>query len=112
VGELVGLAERHGIRLAVATGGGMARKIIHDLRPAAVVAVACERDLTSGLQETYPLPVFGIVNERPYGYCVNTGVTVERIEAALELFLAASRSSGGERPCIPSSTDTTQLGSS
>lgn len=91
VGEVVALARRHGIRLAVATGGGMARKLIHDLRPEAVIAVACERDLISGLLETYPLPVYGIVNERPHGYCVNTGVSLERIEAALELFLSASR---------------------
>lgn len=92
IGALVELAERRGVHLAVATGGGMARKIIHDLRPAAVIAVACERDLTSGLLETFPLPVYGIVNERPEGYCVNTQVNLDRLEAALARFL------GGEAP--------------
>lgn len=93
IGEVVRLAENRGVRLAVATGGGMARKIIHDLRPAAVIAVACERDLTSGLLETFPLPVYGIVNDRPHGYCVNTQVNLARLEAALDRFLRADQPS-------------------
>jgi hypothetical protein len=87
IGAVVELAERKGVPLAVATGGGMARKLIHDLHPAAVIAVACERDLTSGLLETFPLPVYGIVNERPEGYCVNTRVSLERLEGTLARFL-------------------------
>lgn len=89
IGEVLALAESRGVRVAVATGGGMARKIIHDLRPAAVIAVACERDLTSGLLETFPLPVYGIVNDRPEGYCVNTRVNLERLKGALDRFLGA-----------------------
>ncbi|HHW13778.1 MAG TPA: DUF116 domain-containing protein, partial [Firmicutes bacterium] len=96
IGEVVALAESRGVRVAVATGGGMARKIIHDLRPAAVVAVACERDLTSGLLETFPLPVYGIVNDRPEGYCVNTRVNLERLKAALDRFLG--RAAEAEAP--------------
>jgi hypothetical protein len=91
IGAVVDLADRRGVRLAVATGGGMARKIIHDLRPAAVIAVACERDLTSGLLETFPLPVYGLVNDRPHGYCVNTQVNLERLTAALDRFLGSAQ---------------------
>lgn len=72
----------------------MARKIIHDLHPSAVIAVACERDLTSGLLETFPLPVFGIVNDRPNGYCQNTQVNLERLEAALARFLDRGEPAG------------------
>ncbi|MDI6871541.1 MAG: DUF116 domain-containing protein [Bacillota bacterium] len=96
IAAVVELAESRGVNLAVATGGGMARKLIHDLRPAAVIAVACERDLTSGLLETFPLPVFGIVNDRPCGYCVNTRVNLERVEAALDHFLGVSGPVGEE----------------
>lgn len=90
IGTVVDLAEKRGVHLAVATGGGMARKIIHDLRPKAVVAVACERDLTSGLLDAFPLPVIGLVNERPEGYCVNTRVNLERLELALDHFLGSA----------------------
>lgn len=99
IGAVVELTAAKGVRLAVATGGGMARKIIHDLKPSAVVAVACERDLTSGLLETFPLPVYGIVNDRPEGYCVNTKVSLERLAAALDRYLGgpAVREAGRRR---------------
>ncbi|MBO8125971.1 MAG: DUF116 domain-containing protein [Firmicutes bacterium] len=87
INDMLALAEEYGVGLAVATGGGMARRIIQELRPQAVVAVACERDLTSGLQETFPLPVFGVVNIRPEGYCLNTKVDLDKIKAALDFFV-------------------------
>ncbi len=87
VSQIKDLAAKYGVDLAVATGGGMARRIIQQRKPKAVVAVACERDLTSGLQETFPLPVFGVVNLRPQGYCVNTGVDVNKLKSALEFFI-------------------------
>ena len=32
----------------------MARRKLFEYRPDAVIAVACERDLTSGVQDAYP----------------------------------------------------------
>ncbi len=87
VSQIRELVNDYGVDLAVATGGGMARRIIQQRKPKAVVAVACERDLTSGLQETFPLPVFGVVNLRPQGYCVNTAVDVDKLKSALEFFV-------------------------
>ena len=52
-------------------------------RPKLVLAVACERDLTSGIKDCYPLPVIGILNDRPFGPCFNTTVDVAKIDAAL-----------------------------
>jgi hypothetical protein len=49
--------------------------------------VACERDLSSGIQDSYPLPVFGVVNYRPQGPCYDTLVDLERVEEALKTFL-------------------------
>lgn len=86
VKDLVLLARELGVHLAVATGGTLARKRVEELRPRAVVAVACERDLTSGLQDVYPLPALGVLNERPHGPCVDTRVDVARVrEAVLDL---------------------------
>ncbi len=69
--------------LSVATGGTLARKVIVEKRPKLVLAVACERDLTSGIKDCYPLPVIGILNERPFGPCFNTVVDVSKIDEAL-----------------------------
>ena len=86
--ELLVLAEKYGAHLAVATGGTIARRIVIDTRPDLIIAVACERDLTSGIQDTTPLPVFGIFNQRPFGPCINTNVALDRVEAVLKTVLA------------------------
>ena len=80
---LAELAEKYRIDISVATGGTLARKVIIEKKPKLVVAVACERDLTSGIKDCYPLPVIGILNDRPFGPCFNTRVDVEKIDAAL-----------------------------
>lgn len=82
--ELLHLGREYGIKLFVNTGGTSARKIVAERRPNAVVAVACERDLVSGITDSYPLPVVGISNIRPEGYCVNTHVEVGRVKEAID----------------------------
>jgi hypothetical protein len=84
---LAELAERYKIDISVATGGTLARKVIIEKRPKLVVAVACERDLTSGIKDCYPLPVIGILNDRPFGPCFNTSVDVSKIEESLQAVL-------------------------
>ncbi len=84
---LIELSERYGVHLAIATGGTIARRIVVQTRPKVILAVACERDLASGIQDTYPIPVFGVLNERPHGPCLDTFVSLERLENALLLFL-------------------------
>jgi len=83
ISGLAGLAERYGIPMAVATGGTLARKIIVERRPRFILAVACERDLSSGIRDAYPLPVIGILNRRPHGPCFNTEIVLDEVEAAL-----------------------------
>src|SRR3990170_2827029 len=83
IGELIALSDEFGVDLFISTGGTVARRKVLDERPQAVVAVACERDLTSGLQDSYPLPVIGIVNKRPMGYCMETGVDLGEVKQAI-----------------------------
>jgi hypothetical protein len=52
--------------------------------------VACERDLTSGIQDSYPLPVFGVLNQRPCGPCLDTLVPLAGLEESIRLFLGLS----------------------
>jgi uncharacterized protein len=87
VDELLTLAERYGVQVAIITGGTMARKVIKNMRPHAVLAIACERDLTSGIQDVFPIPVIGVLNERPFGPCCNTRVDINHVEEALHDFL-------------------------
>ncbi|MEK6690002.1 MAG: DUF116 domain-containing protein [Nitrospirota bacterium] len=84
--DLAEIGKKANIHLSVATGGGLARRIVEERRPEAVIAVACERDLSSGIIDTYPLPVIGIVNQRPYGYCLNTMVDLTEVKDALRYF--------------------------
>ncbi len=83
VGELVELMDEFGIDIFISTGGTVARRKVYEQRPDAVIAVACERDLTSGVQDAYPLPVLGIVNKRPKGYCIETGVEIPEVRRAI-----------------------------
>jgi len=88
--DLIRVAEDNHMTIFIATGGSLARRVINDIKPDAVIAVACENDLSSGIADTYPLPVLGISNERPHGPCVNTRVDIAKIEDAI-LFLSAGQ---------------------
>jgi hypothetical protein len=74
--------------MTVATGGTLARRVVVETNPELIVGVACERDLASGIVETYPIPVIGILIDRPEGPCVNTRVNVDKVNEALETFLS------------------------
>ena len=88
VGDLLTISEKYGVHVAIVTGGTLARKVIKTLRPHAVLAIACERDLTSGIQDVFPLPVIGVLNERPNGPCCNTRIDVARVEKAVQDFIS------------------------
>ncbi|MBQ3853957.1 MAG: DUF116 domain-containing protein [Anaerovibrio sp.] len=83
IGDLVQLAEEIGFHFFVVTGGTLARQKVKEIRPKAVVAIACERDLTSGIQDVYPLPTVGIMNIRPNGPCYNTKVDIEEFRRVI-----------------------------
>ena len=94
VGPMLELAHKYGCKMVVATGGTLARQLVAQARPKAIVAVACERDLTSGIQDVFPLPVLGVFNERPYGPCFNTRVDLHKLEAAILAFLDKEETNG------------------
>ena len=91
IADLLSLSEKYGIHIAIATGGTIARRIVVQTKPKLILAVACERDLSSGIQDTYPLSVYGVLNERPYGPCLDTRVSLEQVECALNHFLAMEK---------------------
>ncbi len=104
--DIVELSHRYHVSISVATGGTMARRIVKEKRPDLIIGVACERDLTSGIQDAYPIPVFGIYNQRPNGPCFDTDVDLNLIEGGMKAFLE-ERSDGRAGSGSP---DTKQMG--
>ncbi len=84
VGALVALSHEMGFHFFIATGGTLARQIVYNTKPQAVLAIACERDLMSGIQDVYPLPAVGVLNIRSNGPCYNTHVDIEEVRRQLE----------------------------
>jgi hypothetical protein len=84
--DLAEMAKKANIHLSVATGGSLARRIVEEKSPEAIIAVACERELVSGIIDSYPLPVLGIINLKPYGPCFNTMVDLDEVKDALRYF--------------------------
>jgi len=104
IAGLLSLANEFGLPLVVATGGTLARKVIVEERPVGIIAVACEMDLTSGIRDSYPLPVYGVLNERPHGPCCDTTVALDMVRDAMRLF-------AGDDAGIPQSeTGTNEMG--
>ena len=87
IGSLLKIKQETGTELVIATGGTLARKFIKEKRPGAIVAIACERDLTSGIQDVKRIPVIGVLNQRPEGPCYNTLVDLQKVEDAIDFFL-------------------------
>lgn len=96
IAGLLELHDKYGVNLAIATGGTIARRIVVQMRPKMIIAVACYRDLASGIQDTYPLPVYGVLNERPHGPCLDTRVALHLLEEALHRFLKEDYLQGKE----------------
>lgn len=96
IAGLLNLHDTYGVNLAVATGGTIARRIVVQLRPKMIIAVACYRDLSSGIQDTYPLPVYGVLNERPHGPCLDTTVALDQVEEMLHRFIDPNKAQSGK----------------
>ncbi len=60
------IAGKYDVPVFVATRGQLARRVIRERRPRAVVAVACERDMVSGLHDVAgKVPVLGLTMTLP-----------------------------------------------
>ncbi len=81
------MVSNYQVKTAVATGGSLARKLIKDISPDVIIAVACHRDLSDGVRESWRFPVYALLNERPNGPCFDTIVSVKAIEFAIKKFL-------------------------
>lgn len=87
IGEIADTVGQHGIRSAVAKGGTAARSIVKESKSDYILAVACERDLVSGITDVGKIPVIGLINQRPNGYCNNTTLDMEKFKNEINVLL-------------------------
>jgi uncharacterized protein len=75
------IAGRYDVPVFVATRGQLARRVIRERRPRAVVAVACERDMVSGLHDVAgKIPVLGLTMTLPSGPCKDALLDLPKLE--------------------------------
>lgn len=91
--ELTGRIGGNNVKVVTAAGGEQAREAINEYRPEAILAVACERDLMSGIKDVADrIPVLAVPNRRPEGPCKNTELSLPELEEALEILMPKPRS--------------------
>jgi hypothetical protein len=84
------VAGRYEVPVFVATRGQLARRAIRERRPRAVVAVACERDMVTGLHDVAAkIPVLGLTMRLPAGPCKDAVIDLERFESFVRSFVEA-----------------------
>lgn len=79
------IKDKYKLQVKVANGGTLARMFLKETKPKLVIAVACERDLVSGIYDTFPLMCYGIFNIIKNGPCISTDLMVEEVENALKI---------------------------
>src|SRR2546425_755850 len=76
------IAGRYGVPGFVATRGQLGRRVIRERRPRAVVAVACERDMMTGLRDVAgKLPVLGLTMRLANGPCRDAMIDLDVMES-------------------------------
>ncbi len=83
IGEAADLVERCAVKAIVVKGGTAARNTAKEFKPDFILAVACERELLSGMADVGRIPVLGVINQRPNGYCTNTTVDMLQLKEIL-----------------------------
>lgn len=85
--DLIALSKEYGVSIAIASGGRIALKRVMAEEVKGVVAIACEKELRTGLMAAMPKAIFAVPNLRPHGYCVDTDVYMEDVIKAIKVFV-------------------------
>lgn len=86
--EINGLKEIYPITIHTVSGGELARKKVKETKPTAIIGVACERDLVSGIRDVgTKFSVIGIPNRRPNGPCKDTNIDMAELIDTIEFFV-------------------------
>jgi len=87
---VLAIAGRYDVPVFVATRGQLARRVIRERRPRAVVAVACERDMMTGLRDVAGrLPVLGLTMQLPNGPCRDAFLDLDTMDRWVRTLVGA-----------------------
>lgn len=76
--SIMEMVEGYNCSVHVVGGGEQARQAVKKEKPTCIIALACERDLVSGIKDVaLKIPVMGLPNKRPEGPCKNTLVDLD-----------------------------------
>ena len=84
IGDFLKIKSEFPVEVKADTRSEPARNHIKDTRPDLVMAVACKRDLVSGIHDAYPVNVYGIFNEIPNEPCIDTTVSIQKVREFLK----------------------------
>jgi uncharacterized protein len=94
--QVIERANGRAVQVVTAAGGEEARKAVRQYRPSLILAIACERDLISGIKDVAEkIPVLAVPNKRPEGPCKNTRVYLKDLDDVLK-FIADHAEKGAE----------------
>ncbi len=83
--SILSMVEGYDCAVHTVGGGEQARQAVIKEKPTCIIALACERDLVSGIKDVaLKIPVMGIPNQRPEGPCKNTLVDLKMFEEILQ----------------------------
>ncbi len=83
------ISKEYNVELKVCTGGEIARQKVKEFKPTAIIGVACERDLVSGIKDVGgKISVLGIPNIRPDGPCKNTYIHIDDLRKSIQFYLS------------------------
>ena len=87
------------VQIVTAGGGEEARRAIRQYNPSLILAVACERDLISGIKDLAErIPVLAIPNKRPEGPCKNTHLQLDELDDVLNFIIRRTGSIATPEP--------------
>jgi len=87
------------VQIVTAGGGEEARRAIRQHNPSLILAVACERDLISGIKDLAErIPVLAIANKRPEGPCKNTHLQLDELDDVLNFIIRRTGSIATPEP--------------
>lgn len=87
VEQIRALTSEYDCDFYMAPTGAQARQKIVQVKPAAIIGIACERDLITGIRDVgYHYPVIGVTNKRPMGPCKGAFIDMGELRNAIEVF--------------------------
>lgn len=78
--RLLNMTNGDAVKILTVSGGEEARQAIKQCSPTLILALACERDLMSGIKDVAEMiPVLALANKRPEGPCKNTEFSTDEL---------------------------------